>query len=66
MDKIRKDDGRDDAKVDLNDPNDVSYSAQQAGISAEEYKKYAKAAGTNGRHAIARYIEEHQKKNHEV
>ena len=26
MDKIRKDDGRDDAKVDLNDPNDISYA----------------------------------------
>ncbi|MCX2430160.1 MULTISPECIES: hypothetical protein [unclassified Pedobacter] len=61
MDKIRKDDGRDDAKVDLNDPNDISYAAQQAGISAEKYKEYAKAAGTSGRQAIAKYIEEHEK-----
>jgi hypothetical protein len=61
MDNKKKQDGRDDAKVDLNDPNEVSYAAQQAGISAEKYKEYAKAAGTNGRQAIAKYIEDHSK-----
>ncbi|MFD2287052.1 DUF3606 domain-containing protein [Pedobacter petrophilus] len=59
MDNKKKQDGRDDAKVDLNDPNEVSYAAQQAGISSEKYKEYAKAAGTNGRQAIAKYIEDH-------
>ncbi|WP_316809310.1 DUF3606 domain-containing protein [Pedobacter agri] len=60
MDDKRKQDGRDDAKVDLNDPNEVSYAAQQAGISPSEYKEYAKAAGTSSRKAIAEYIAEHK------
>ncbi|RYF11093.1 MAG: DUF3606 domain-containing protein [Flavobacteriales bacterium] len=41
MDDKRKQDGRDDAKVDLNDPNEVSYAAQQANVSTEKYKEYA-------------------------
>ncbi|NTE04607.1 DUF3606 domain-containing protein [Agrobacterium tumefaciens] len=59
MDYHKKEDGRDETKVDLNDPNDISYAAQEAKISPEKYKEYAKAAGTNGRLAIAKYIEEH-------
>ena len=63
MDYYKKEDGRDETKVDLNDPNDISYAAQQAGISPEKYKEYAKAAGTNGRQAIAKYIKEHGKED---
>lgn len=59
MDIKKKQDGRDNAKVDLNDPNEISYAAQEAGISSEKYKEYAKAAGTNGRLAIAIYIKDH-------
>ncbi len=59
MDDKTKQDGRDDAKVDLNDPNEISYAAQEAGISSEKYKEYAKAAGTNSRKAIADYIKAH-------
>ena len=39
MDYYKKEDGRDETKVDLNDPNDISYAAQQAGISPEKYKE---------------------------
>ncbi|MDQ1139434.1 DUF3606 domain-containing protein [Pedobacter agri] len=60
MDDKRKQDGRDDAKVDLNDPNEVSYAAQQANVSTEKYKQYAKAAGTSNREKILQYI----KSNH--
>ncbi|MFW0715563.1 hypothetical protein [Pedobacter sp. N23S346] len=58
MDIKKKQDGRDNAKVDLNDPNEISYAAQEAGISSEKYKEYAKAAGTTGRSAIAKYIKD--------
>ncbi|AZI28029.1 hypothetical protein EA772_15330 [Pedobacter sp. G11] len=47
-DKIKQD-GRDDAKVDLNDPNEVSYANQQANVSTEKHKECAKAAGTSNR-----------------
>ena len=60
MDDKSKQDGRDDAKVDLNDPNEVSYAAQQAGVSIEKYKEYAKAAGTSSRQKITEYIEENK------
>ena len=56
MDDKSKQDGRDDAKVDLNDPNEVSYAAQQAGVSTQEYKEYAKASGSSSRKVIADYI----------
>jgi len=57
MDDKTKQDGRDDSKVDLNDPNEVSYAAQQANLSAEKYKEYAKAAGTSNREKILQYIQ---------
>ena len=56
MDDKNKQDGRDDAKVDLNDPNEVSYAAQQANVSVEVYKEMAKKAGTSSRAKIADYI----------
>ncbi|RZK73339.1 MAG: DUF3606 domain-containing protein [Pedobacter sp.] len=56
MDDKSKQDGHDDAKVNLNDPNEVSYAAQQAGVTLQEYKDYAKAAGTASRAKIADYI----------
>jgi len=56
MDDKLKQDGRDDSKVDLNDPNEMSYAAQQAGVSAQQYKEYAKASGSSSRKAIADYI----------
>ncbi|MCX3265626.1 DUF3606 domain-containing protein [Pedobacter agri] len=60
MDDKRKQDGRDDAKVDLNDPNEVSYAAQQAGVSVSEYRQYAKDCGSSSRKAIADYIAQHK------
>jgi len=59
MDNKLKQDGRDDAKVDLNDPNEVSYAAQQANVSTEKYKEMAKKAGTSNRNKIAEYIKQH-------
>ncbi|RDC55980.1 DUF3606 domain-containing protein [Pedobacter chinensis] len=56
MDNKKKQDGRDDAKVDLNDANEVSYAAKQAGISPAEYKKLAQASGSSSRSAIAEYL----------
>ncbi|RYF26565.1 MAG: DUF3606 domain-containing protein [Flavobacteriales bacterium] len=56
MDDKIKQDGRDDAKVDLNDPNEVSYAAKEAGVSTEKYKEFAKACGSSSRRAIADYI----------
>jgi len=56
MDDKLKQDGHDDAKVDLNDPNEVAYAAQQSGVSSSEYKEYAKAAGSSSRKVIADYI----------
>ncbi|RZL56318.1 MAG: DUF3606 domain-containing protein [Pedobacter sp.] len=56
MDNKAKQDGRDDSKVDLNDPNEVSYAAQQAGVTMQEYKEYAKASGSSSRRVIADYI----------
>lgn len=56
MDDKSKQDGRDDAKVDLNDPNEVAYAAKQLNISSSEYKEYAKASGSSTRKAIADYI----------
>ncbi|WP_443945591.1 DUF3606 domain-containing protein [Pedobacter sp. AW1-32] len=61
MDDKRKQDGRDDAKVDLNDPNEVNYAAQQAGISSDQYKEYAKRCGSSSRKAIADYIKQNHK-----
>lgn len=58
MDNKKKQDGHDDAKVDLNDPNEISFAAQEAGVSSEKYKEYAQAAGTTGRSAIAKYIKD--------
>ena len=60
MDDKTKQDGRDDAKVDLNDPNEVSYAAQQCQVSPEEFKKWAEQAGTNSREKIAAYIAKHR------
>jgi len=56
MDDKSKQDGRDDAKVDLNDPNEVRYAAQAAGVTMQEYKEYATAAGSSNRKIIADYI----------
>ena len=56
MDDKLKQDGRDDAKVDLNDPNEVRYAAQAAGVTMQEYKGYAAAAGSSNRKVIADYI----------
>lgn len=56
MDNKTKQDGRDDSKVDLNDPNEVAYAAQQAGVSSSEYKQFAKDSGSSSRSAIAEYI----------
>lgn len=59
MDNKKKQDGHNDARVDLNDPNEISFAAQEAGVTSENYKEYAKAAGTDGRLAIAKYIKDH-------
>lgn len=62
MDNKNKQDGRDDAKVDLNDPNEVSYAAQQAGVTVSIYKEMAKACGSSARKTIADYIERNKRK----
>jgi len=56
MDNKSKQDGRDDAKVDLNDASEVAYAAKEAGVSAEEYKRLAKESGSSSRSAITEYI----------
>ena len=56
MDDKTKQDGRDDSKVDLNDPNEVAYAAKQEGISVSEYKEMAQKAGSSNRAKIAEYI----------
>jgi hypothetical protein len=56
MDDKTKQDGRDDSKVDLNDPNEVAYAAKQEGISVSEYKEMAQKAGSSSRAKIAEYI----------
>lgn len=60
MDDKTKQDGRDDSKVDLNDPNEVSYAAQQAGVSVSEYREMAQKVGSSSRKAIADYIAQHK------
>jgi len=64
MDNKLKQDSRDDSKVDLNDPNEVSYAAQQIGISMNEYKELAKASGSSSRSVIADYIAKNRKQRH--
>jgi len=61
MDNKSKQDGRDDAKVDLNDASEVAYAAKEAGISPSEYKELAKASGSSSRKVIAEYIIKHKK-----
>ena len=61
MDNKNKQDGRDDAKVDLNDPNEVSYAAQEAGVTPQQYKEYAQKAGSSARKTIAEYITKNHK-----
>jgi len=56
MDNKSKQDGREDAKVDLNDASEVAYASKQAGVSTEEYKKLAKQSGSSSRSVIAEYI----------
>lgn len=56
MDDKTKQDGRDDARVDLNDPNEVNYAAQEAGVPAAEYRRLAKECGSSSRKIIAEYI----------
>jgi len=40
----------------LNEPNEVSFAAQAAGVTTQEYKEYATAAGSSNRKVIADYI----------
>ncbi|RYF11475.1 MAG: hypothetical protein EOO42_21275 [Flavobacteriales bacterium] len=56
MDNKSTQDGCDDSKVDLNDPNELSYAAKKAGVNSHKYKDYAKAAGSSSREKIAAYI----------
>ncbi|WP_316739241.1 DUF3606 domain-containing protein [Pedobacter aquatilis] len=60
MDNKLKQDGRDDAKVDLNDPAEVAYAAEQAGVSPDDYKTMAKKSGSSSRKLIAEYISSHK------
>jgi len=60
MDDKTKQDGRDDAKVDLNDPNEVLYAAKQANVSVEKYKELAKKSGSSSREVIANYISQNK------
>jgi len=61
MDNKKKQDGRDDSKVDLNDANEVAYAAKQAGVTSGEYKELAKASGSSDRKTIASYIQKNKK-----
>ena len=56
MDNKSKQDGHEDAKVDLNDASEVAYAAKEAGVSTEEYKRLAKESGSSSRNKIAAYI----------
>ena len=56
MDNKTKQDGRDDSKVDLNDPNEVAYAAKQAAVSIADYRRLAKESGSSSRKAISEYI----------
>lgn len=55
-DNKRKQDGREDSKVDLNDASEVAYAAKQAGVTPAKYKELANASGNTSREKVAGYI----------
>jgi len=50
-----KQDGRDDSKIDANDPNELAYAAKEFGVSVEEVKAAIKAVG-NSRAAVKKHL----------
>jgi len=59
VDDKAKQDGRDDSKVDLNDPSEVQHAAKQAGTIVTRYEELAEKSGNTSRTAIAKYIKDH-------
>ena len=54
-DNKKKQDGRDDSKIDANDPNELAYAAKEFGVSVEEVKAAIKAVG-NSRAAVKKHL----------
>jgi hypothetical protein len=52
-----KQDGRDDTKIDANDPNEVAYAAKKIGVSATEIKEAIKAVGSS-REKVEKYLKD--------
>ena len=50
-----KQDGRDDSKIDANDPSEVAYAAKNKGVSATKIKEAIKAVG-NSREKVEKYL----------
>ncbi|TDO24231.1 DUF3606 domain-containing protein [Pedobacter duraquae] len=50
-----KQDGRDDSKIDSNDPNEVEYAAKQFGVSASEIREAIKQVGSS-REAVKKHL----------
>lgn len=54
-DNKNKQDGRDDSKIDANDPSEVSYAAKEFGVTATEIKDAIKFVG-NSRAAVKKHL----------
>lgn len=54
-DNKNKQDGRDDSKIDANDPSEVAYAAKEFGVSAIEIKKAIETVG-NSREAVKKHL----------
>jgi hypothetical protein len=49
--------GQDDARVDVNDPNELSFIAEKFGVSLNEVRLAVQKAGTDIREDIYRMLE---------
>lgn len=55
-DNKNKQDGRDDSKIDSNDPNEVSYAAKQFGVTPARIKEVISIVG-NSRKKVKEYLD---------
>lgn len=54
-DNKTKQDGRDDSRIDSNDPSELSYAAEQFGVSVQEVRDAIMAVG-NSREKVKQYL----------
>jgi hypothetical protein len=54
-DNKKKQDGRDDNKIDSNDPNEVAYAAKQFGVTSARLKQAIEQVG-NSREKVKNYL----------